>query len=1123
MVFVYFYTMQKLLLAAIVVFLCWGCSNTSSNKNALFQLQQNSGISFNNKLDETKDFNVFNYRNFYNGAGVATGDINNDGLVDVFFTSNQNNNKLFLNKGNLYAEQAGFAFEDVSKAAGFADKKQWSTGVTMVDINADGWLDIYICNAGNLFDSTLRRNQLFINNGASPSPEGEGRGEVTFTEQAAKYGLDNDGYSTHASFFDYDNDGDLDCFIVNNSPIPVNVLNQANNRDKPANEWDVPDFLRGGGDHLYKNDNGFFKEVTKEAGIHGSLISLGLGVTVSDVNEDGFLDIYVSNDFYERDYLYINQHNGTFKDELETSIQHTSLSSMGADIADVNNDGRQDIFTTDMLPSDEKRLKMNTSFENYDQFMIKYNSGFYHQYTQNALQVNIGKNKFLETAFYSGVAASDWSWGALLFDANNDGLNDIYVCNGIYRDVTDQDFIDFFANDIVAEMDKTGKKQDIQQLIDKMPSNPIVNSMFKNNGDLKFTNEAQDWGMSTPSYSNGAAYADLDNDGDLDLIVNNINQEAFVYKNTSDKNKTNYLKINLTYKGNNNFGIGTKCFLYTGKDILIREQIPARGFQSSIDYNLHFGLGETKPDSLKVVWPNGEYQVINSPAINQLLKVKYTGGKNYYTSSSNSSTFFIEDKVSFSKHDEDPFVDFNVERNIPFMLSRLGPKAAVADVNADGVEDIFIGGAKDQASQLYLQNGNGFILKPTPDFKTYAYNDVTAAVFFDADNDGDKDLLTGGGGNFAAENTPSYLSSLYFNDGKGNFALQRGAMPILNTNCGVIVPIDIDNDEALDLFVGSRSTPQVYGKTPPSYFLKNDGNGNFTDVTKTVAPQFANLGMITNAILVDVNKDAKYELVVVGEYMAPKIFAITNNKFTELANGLNDYLGWWQTVSNIDVDNDGDEDLILGNMGQNFYLQPTTQQPINIWMNDFDKNGTLDKVFSKTFANKDVPVFTKRELTDLLPGQKKFNLKHKDYANKTIQDLFGDDAKTATKLTVNYTSSAIAINDGAGNFTIKPLPYQAQLSSIKNAKVIDVNNDGYKDLVIAGNTFNMLPQFCRVDASFGQVLLNDKKRNFIPMPFNQAGLFISGEVNDLVLIKSQSKNKLLFLQNNDFPKLYTLQ
>ncbi len=1095
--------MYSKLFTTFLIVLSISCSK---KKSALFELQKNTGINFTNTLNETKDLTVFNYRNFYNGGGVATGDINNDGLVDVFFTANQVSNKLYINKGN-------FNFEDISTNAGFTEKKQWSTGVTMVDINQDGWLDIYVCNAGNMFDSSLRKNQLFINNK-----------NLTFTEAATAYGLDDMGYTTHASFFDYDMDGDLDCFIINNSPIPVNALNHANNRDLLANQWDVAPFLRGGGDHLYQNNNGIFKEVSKQVGIHGSLISLGLGVTVSDINNDGYPDVYVSNDFYERDYLYINQGNGTFKDELEKNVQHTSLSSMGADIQDINNDGLNDIFTTDMLPSDEKRLKMNTSFENYDQFMIKYNNGFYNQYTQNALQVNNGNNQFMETGFYSGVAASDWSWGALMFDADNDGLNDIYVSNGIYRDVTDQDFIDFFANDVVQEMTKTSKKEEVANVIAKMPSNAISNNMFHNTGNLKFEDKAKDWGMDIPSFSNGAAYADFDNDGDLDVIVNNVNQEAFVFKNTlSETTTTNYLKIQLAYQKPNQFAIGTKVLLYCGMETLTRELIPSRGFQSSVDYTLHIGLGKRNVDSIKIIWPNRTYDVINKPSINTILKISYTNSTSILNNAIKiDSTLFAVENMNFLKHQEDPFIDFNTERNVPFMLSRLGPKAAVADVNGDGLEDVFIGAAKDQESNLYLQTKTGFEKKNTADFKTYAISDVTAALFVDIDNDGDKDLITGGGGNFTNVNNGALLNLVYINDGNAAFTLYRGAMPVLNTNCAVIVPVDIDNDNNLDLFVGSRSTPQNYGTMPKSYILKNDGKGKFTDITNTIAPSFETLGMVTDATITDINNDGKKDLIVIGEYMSTRIFTINTNAINELNTGLEDYVGWWQTVKVTDIDKDGDMDLLLGNLGENFYMQPTTKQPINVFIKDFDQNGSIDKIFSKTINDKDVPVFTKRELTELLPSQKKQNFKHKDYANKTIGDLFGEGIKTAKKITVNYSSNAYAVNDGKGNFTVKKLPEVTQLSSIHSMLLLDVNNDGYEDIICAGNYFDLMPQFCRIDASFGNVLLNDAKGGFTIMPAVKTGLSIQGQVKDIAIVNRPTHKSLIFLQNNDFPKMYTL-
>lgn len=1098
----------RFILFALLLLSLFACKE-QRKKDTRFTLVTNSNIHFTNTLTETKDFNVFKYRNFYNGGGVATGDLNNDGLAEVFFTANQGANKLYLNKGNLQ-------FEDISVQAGFGDKQQWSTGVVFVDINNDGWLDIYVCNAGNMLEPALRKNQLFINNR-----------NLTFTDSAAAYGLDDSGYTTHASFFDYDIDGDLDCFIANNSPIPVNTLNYGNTRQIPAEKANVAEFLKGGGDHLYRNDNGRFKEVTHEAGIYGSIISFGLGVTIGDVNDDGWPDIYVSNDFFEKDYLYINQQNGTFKDELEQRMQHISLSSMGADIQDINNDGKPDIFTTDMLPGDDYRLKTNTSFEGYDVFRLKQQQGFYNQYTQNALQVNDGTGHFLETGFFSGVAASDWSWGALMFDADNDGLSDILVCNGIYRDVTDQDFIDFFANDVVRQMVVTGKKEEVSTIINKMPSVPVANKMFRNTGDLKFQDQGNDWGLEQPSFSNGAAYADLDNDGDLDLVISNVNQEALVYRNnTREKDKAGFIAFSLQYQTPNLQAIGAQIKLYSKDQIISREILPARGFQSSVEYKQTIGLGQWKPDSVIIIWPNKEETILSALAVDSLYRIDYSTAVKRKSSTKNAiavASLFSKVNTAFEQSKEDEYVDFYYERNIPFMLSRVGPKATTGDVNGDGKTDIYIGGTKDVPGKLYLQTNTGFQQHNVPDFAKYHFSDVNAAIFLDADNDGDLDLYTGGGGNFAAASTQVYQHQLFINDGKANFILKPGATPLYATNTGVLLALDFDGDGDMDIFSGSRSQPQDYGTTPASYLLENDGKGKFTDVTITKAPLFQQLGMITGAVWQPLVKGQSPVLTIVGEWMAPISFQFSKGKFSAVDNGLKDYKGWWQNIQAADIDLDGDTDFILGNLGQNFYLKPSTTHPVRLWVKDFDGNGIADKILTQTINGKDMPVFTKREITDQLPSLKKGNLKHTDFAKKTVQDLFGSAIESAKQLVVNDAASYVALNNGKGQFTMQQLPLAVQLTSMNAIRLTDVNGDSYPDIVCAGNFFDLLPQFCRIDGGYGQVLLNNQKGGFAIMSVSQTGLRVQGAVRDIAVVEQNKQALFVFLQNNDLPVVYSLR
>ncbi len=1098
-------------IAAVAFYSCKSKSgNISSSNKPLFQLMENTGIDLNNKVVDDSLENGFLFRNFYNGNGVALGDINNDGLADVFITSNVGANKLYLNKGN-------FKFEDISDKAGIIKDDKWNTGTVFTDVDGDGWLDIYVCSSGHMGTGT-RKNKLYINNHNS-----------TFTEAAAKFGLDIAAYTTQVSFFDYDMDGDLDCFMINNSPIPINQLNFANRRDMPDSLWKIADFLKGGGDHLYRNDNNIFKEVTSQAGIHGGLISFGLGVSVSDINRDGWPDVFVSNDSYERDYLYINQKNGTFKDEMEQWFQHTSFSSMGADIADINNDGYPDLFTTDMLPVDDYRLKTTGSFDNISLFTDKLKSGFYYQYTKNCLQLNNKDGKFIDIARYSGVAATDWSWGALIFDMDNDGWNDLYVCNGVGKDVTNLDFMDFFANDVNQKMVMTGKKEAVENILKEIPLTPLPNKVYRNDKNLRFTDIGADWGMAQPTFSNGAAYADLDNDGDLDLIVCNQNQPTFIYKNQSREiNKNNFIGFSLQGAAKNSFAIGSKVQLHIGDQILTQELMPSRGFQSSVDYKLIFGLGAaTKIDSAIITWPNRSTSKFDSPEINKLhlfnqTQIQTTPEKIIVEKP--VETFFSKTTTPFEKHEENEYVDFYNERLIPRVFSREGPKAATADVNGDGFTDIYIGGAQGKIGQLYLQTSNGtFTKKDENAFKPFFEFEDVAVLFVDYDKDADMDLLICPGGNNRPVNSRELQLRLFTNDGKGNFTLNSAAFPNMNMNIGVAIANDFNNDGYPDLFIGARSYPGVYGKDPQSYLFVNDGKGHFTDIAQTKNPDVANIGMVTGAVWEDVSGDKQKELIIVGEWMAPRIFSFNNNIFEEVNTNINDKFGWWQSVAVADINNDGKQDLILGNIGDNFYLSPKAGSPAKLWLNDFDKNGDIDKMMTYTIDGKDMPVFLKRDVQDQLPVLKKENLKHSEYANKSIQNLFSKEMiSTSVVKKFTYSFSCVAINTGNGKFTIKELPVMSQLSCINAIEPTDVNGDGFIDLVTGGNQFGFLPQFEKLDASFGDVLINDGKGNFTWQEAKKTGLNLRGELRDIATIKNAKGTFLLFLQNNEFPFLYKL-
>jgi len=1074
---------------------------TAVTQTKVFDLMDASqtGIDFANNLDYDNDFNVYRYRNFYNGGGVAIGDINNDGLVDIYFTANQEANRLYLNQGN-------FKFKDITEEAGVAGTRPWSTGVSMVDINADGYLDIYVCNSGDLKGEN-KQNELFINNGAANAS-----GQVSFTESAATYNLDDKGFSTHASFFDYDKDGDLDAYILNNSYQAIGSFNLKKN-ERPKR-----DLL--GGDKLMENVDGKFVDVSEKAGIYGSVIGFGLGVTVGDVNNDGWEDIYVSNDFFERDYLYINKQNGTFSEELENQITSISGASMGADMADINNDGYNDIFVTEMLPSEYDRLKTVTTFEDWNKYQFRVTNGYYHQFTRNTFQLNNTNNSFSEIGRLSGVEASDWSWGALLFDMDNDGFKDLFIANGVFRDLTNQDYLQYISNEEVLKSIVTNDTVDYAKLIEIIPSNKVANHAYKNLGELQFK-EYDDSGLLMKSFSNGSAYGDLDNDGDLDLVVNNLSMKAFIYKNnTIETQDGGFIKFDLKGENQNTFAIGSKIEILP-HHISVENQ-PIRGFQSSMDVRPNIGLPNSEPITAKITWPSGKTTVLTNLEVNQTVILKEEDAQNTSEKTINSKTpiFALANRELDFKHKENRFVDFDRDRLLNHMTSTEGPKIAMADVNGDGGQDIFIGGSKGYAPTLLLAKNDTYIASKLEVFDKNKNAEDAQSLFFDADGDGDQDLYVCSGGVEFSKYSTSFLDRLYFNDGNGNFELSAQKLPTGNEvhSTATVTAADIDADGDLDLFVGERQIPLKFGKACSGFILQNDGKGNFTNITQSVAKELTELGMITDAIFKDIDKDGDQDLMIVGEFMGIELFENQKGVFKRIGNSAISALkGWWNTIEAADLDNDGDIDFILGNHGLNSRFKASAESPITLYSNDFDQNGFNDPVLAfRAKDGKDYPYALRHHLTEQMKILSKKFPDYESFKNASIPDIFSQkQLEGAIQLEANMMSSIILINKGNFDFEVKPLPTAAQFSTIYALTTADFDADGDLDIVLGGNLYNVKPEVGRYDASYGVYLENTGNMNF-ESHADAKGLKIRGEIRDMITTKDQ----LIISRNSDSLVIY---
>ena len=1048
-----------------------------------------TGIDFTNEIKENDALNVLAYEYFYNGGGVATGDINNDGLPDIFFTANMKPNKLYLNKGD-------FQFKDITRSSKTSGRKDWKTGVTMADVNGDGWLDIYVCYSGK-GNNNSRRNELYINNH-----------DLTFTERSAEYGLDDAGCSTQAIFFDYDLDGDLDCY----------VLNHNNKAYKNIESYLKSEYDSLAADRLYRNDDGKFKDISKQAGISGNPISFGLGIAVSDINNDGWPDIYVSNDYTEQDYCYINNRNGIFVQRELYMFGHLSQFSMGSDIADINNDGLVDIITLDMLPEDNRRQKLLQGQENYELYQDMATNGFHYQFMRNMLQLNNGNGTFTEIGQLAGVSNTDWSWAPLFADLDNDGYKDLFITTGYLRDYTNKDFLKYWGDYLVKQVVKRDSINYLD-IIKMMPVTLLPNYAFKNNGDLTFKNVSGQWGLKQPGLTNGAAYADFDNDGDLDLAVNNINEQAGIYRNESNNTSSHYLKIQLRGNNKNVFGLGSKVCCYAQGKMQFLEQMPTRGYQSSVSEILHFGLGEsTVADSLKIIWPDGASQLVYHVKSDQQITLEQKNAKRpVFNQVAITKQYFAYQKplIGYS-HLQLEYNDFKRQPLIPAMLSQCGPRFKTGDLNKDGRDDIFIGGSQGQGSELFLQQEDGSFAKQTIEaFVSDSISTTSSINFFDAENDGDMDIYVASGG-YAdyTENDERLQDRLFLNDGRGNFSKASDALPKMFISKSVIAVADIDGDGDMDIFAGGRVVPGEYPKAAESFLLLNNGTGKFVDASVQWLGNFAKMGMVTDAKWLDINNDKLPDLIVIGEWLAPAVLLNTGKKLEVADTGLQNYCGWWNTIELLDADKDGDMDMIAGNWGLNSQLKASKDEPVEMIWKDFDKNGSIDPFLCCYIQGKSYPYVSRDELLDqVYPMRRKFT-SYKSYADATLQDMYTEEElKDAGKLKATHLATTFFENRN-GQFIERPLPPQAQFSPVYKIIVQDWNKDGHDDLLLLGNNEYPRLKMGKMDANFGTVLINDGKGNFRFVQNKENGLLVTGDVKDATIIRVKNDRYLLIGINN---------